>query len=176
MIDQYGYSKDNPPENCIACRWHEVTYAPSTGCHMYWYDYCRNIRRAFGKLHVILRGEYRNMGNHDEDDMIKSQALPYECPFFSFTRVFWESYGRIKMDYEVFIFSCGSNPADWRGYYVYGLPEYISICTREISSTVQLHYLYVTSSDRSWFITSFGERSVLASAVSPTDWHFIPPY
>ena len=169
------YTKDNPPPSCIECEWHGRTYSLSTGCHTYWYDKCDNINRHFAKMHIVLRGEYRSLSKHDEDDL-KGSVLPYECPYFDASKVFWEMYGRIRMDYEMFIYECATHGPDYYNYYVYALTDVILMLQSEIPLYFNLHYQQVATRDEPDFIKEFGEDTLVLSDISPYDWEYpVPP-
>ena len=162
------YSKDNPPKSCLMCDFHTRTYANTTGCHTYWHDSCGLIRMPFAKLHIFLHGEYRSLAKHDEG--VLEDFFPYECPYFDPFRLFWESYGRIKMNFTVFIYECAMHPESYKNMYVYSLPATIDYISTEISDTLGLVYIKVSKADSSWFITTFGGMSVMLSYVNPYTW------
>lgn len=177
IIDRYGYSKDDPPKSCMKCEWHQVTYEPADNWfngmrHTLYYDYCGNTKQYFAKMHIILRGEYRQLKKHDEDDLDKH--LPYECPFFNMDRVFWEMGSVIPMDWEMFIYECAMHPFDYINHWVYALPDVVSYLKSEIPPSLGLIYLEVEPNDRQWFIETFGDRTVLISDVNPYTY-VVPP-
>ena len=174
-MDKYGYTKSNPPSTCIDCKWHGRTYSPSTHCHSYWYDLCKYINRYFAKMHIILRGEYRSLAKHDEGDLMTG-VLPYECPYFDSSRIFWDMYGIIKMQVETFIFECATHYMDYKGWYVYSLKDNIDLLMREIPDFVDLHYIYVDQKDIAWFTSNYGDGVVLLSDTNPADYVYpVPP-
>ena len=180
IIDKYGYSKENPPHSCMECAWNRITYEPaeqwykdpSLSFHTLYYDKCNNTNQYFGKMHIILRGEFRSLKKHDEDDL--GRNLPYECPFFNMDRVFWERFGVIQMDWEMFIYECAMHPADYYGHWVYALPEIVQNLKAEIPPILGLIYIDVEVNDRSWFIETFGDRTVLITDQNPYSY-VIPP-
>lgn len=167
-MEDYGYSKENPPKDCLQCEYHKHTYALSTGCHTYWHDFCEYINCYFAKMHIVLRGEFRRLKNHDEDDL--KGHIPYECPFFSTDQIFWEHYGIIHMDYEIFIIECEDHPEEYKGKWIYSMPANIDYLMYEIPAWMGLHYLYVEEKDKEWFQRYYGLRTVLISPCSPADW------
>ena len=174
LIDQYGLPVVDDPKNCLECEWHKKTYSPLIDCHTYWYDRCDYLRQYFSQLHIILRGEFRSLAKHDEDDI--AHTFPYECPYYNGLRAFWEIYGRTKMDWETFVYECAMHPDTYYGYYVYAFVDVILILVEEIPATFGLHYIQVTYDDTAWFEENFGERAVLLSDVEPTDWKYpVPP-
>ena len=175
MGDKYGYSIQDPPPSCMECEWHGRTFSPTTHCHTYWYDYCKLIRRYFAKMHIVLRGEYRILAKHDEDDL-RGPVLPYECPYFDISKVFWEMYGRIQMNVEYFVIECSNHWQDYKGWYVYTLTDNIAYLKEEIPDEVGLNYLPVATKDVSWFIQNFGVKEVLLSDTDPSHWVYpVPP-
>lgn len=169
--DQYGLeTEDDKPKNCLECKWHKQTWSPLIDCHTYWYDNCEYLRRYFAELHIVLRGEYRSLSKHDEEDIEKT--FPYECPYYDGIRAFWEMFGRIQMDWEIFIYECAMHPERYYGFYVYTLVDNIVKLTEEIPATFDLHYIQVEYDDVGWFIENFGDRSVLLSDVEPNDFKY----
>ena len=166
-------SKADPPESCLLCDWHTYTYSPTTGGRTLWYDYCSYLKMSFGKMHIILRGEYRYLSKHDEEDL--EENLPYECPFFDASRVFWEMPQVVKMQADVFLVEVWTHTTEYMGYYIYGLREVIDDLANNIPKSVGLYYLYVPTKDVAWFIKNFGEKSVLISAEDPAKWVYNPP-
>ena len=152
-VDKYGYSKYNPPKSCMDCEWHVLTYSPTYKCHTMHSDYCGTMKMNFAKMHIVLLGEFRSMSKHDEDDLRKH--LPYECPYFNTEHVFWEMYGRIKMDRDTLIYECAVHYKDYEGWYVYSIPENIDYLVREIPEFIGLKYLYVEEDDYEWFLSNF---------------------
>ena len=168
LIDQYGLPVTSDPKNCMECEWHNRTFSPLLGYHTYWSDWCEYLRHYFSQLHIILLGEFRALSQHDEEDL--EHTFPYECPYYNGIRAFWEIYGRIKMDWEIFIYECAMHPDMYYGFYVYALAETLLILVNEIPSIFDLKYIQVAYEDIAWFKENFGERSVLLSMEEPTSW------
>ena len=167
------YSIDNPPKSCMECYWHTLTYIPSKFVRSLHYDSCGLLQKYFSELHIILLGEFRTLSKHDEDDL--SKHLPYECPFFDSSHLFWELYGIIHMQVKTFVYECLNHFGDYQNYYVYSLPVNIDYLSRELPPTLGLHYIYVSNRDHDWFMANYGATEVLISKTSPDDWHYIPP-
>ena len=162
------YDENNPPPNCLECYFYGETYSPTLHNHTYWYDYCKNLNRHFAKMHIILRGEFRKLSNHDVDDLKKT--IPYECPYFDKSKAFWEMYWVTTYTAEYFVELCSMYPQNYKDNYVYSLEQNILVCQSGISTDLNLHYLICEEKNREWFVTTFGGDAVLVSERNPEDF------
>ena len=160
------YSKANPPSSCVECHHYEITYSPAhPDRRTLFYDKCGLLNCYFAKMHIVLRGEYRPLSKHDRDDL--SKALPYECPFYSAARSYWESPGVIKMGKDWFIYEMETHGDNYKGWYIYALKTVNNELKDIIPDYYELTYLDVLPEDEDWFIETFGEQEIIASPIPP---------
>jgi hypothetical protein len=65
---------------------------------------------------------------------------------------------------------------DYKGWYVYSLKDNIDLLMQEIPDFVELHYIYVDQKDIVWFVSNYGDGTVLLSETNPADFVYpVPP-